>query len=200
MKAPAVVRLADRPLATTFGAWQEVLYYNGISESLALVHGDVADQSDVPCRVHSACISSHVFNSIECDCREQMLLAQAMVREHGCGIVIWLNQEGRGNGHLALMRVARLSAEQNIPQTAAYEMLGYGDDQRQYGTAAAILCDLGVASIRLISNSPAKVEALRESGIEVLGMLPVAVDLADHPQLQAYYADKVARGHAFRAD
>lgn len=197
---PAIARLAERPLSTAFGVWREILYYNGLAESFALVHGQVAGRESVPCRVHSACVSSHIFNSIECDCREQMALAQAMIRELGHGVIIWLDQDGRGNGHLALMLVAKLSAEQGISQTDAYRKLGYGDDQRHYGAATAILHDLGVTSVRLISSSPAKVSALAAGGIEVTGLLPVSVDLDEYPQLRAYYADKVARGYAFRTD
>jgi len=200
VKLPVVARLAERPLATMYGVWQEILYYNGRSESIALVYGQVTGQEAVPCRVHSACISSHNFNSIECDCREQMAIAQAMIKEHGRGVIIWLDQDGRGNGHLALMLVANLSAELGIPQTEAYRRLGYGDDQRHYETAAAILGDLEIDSVRLISNNPAKVEALGAGGIDVIDMLPAAVDIAEYPQLRAYYADKVDRGHAVIAD
>lgn len=197
---PVVVRLAERPLATRFGTWREVLYYNGLTDSFALIYGQVRDQAAIPCRIHSACLSAHVFNSIECDCREQMAIAQAMIQKVGHGAIIWLNQDGRGNGHLALMLAAKMSAELGIPQTDAYCRLGYGADQRRYLTAAAILRDLGVASVRLISNSPAKATALGADGIDVVDMLPVAVDLAEYPQLRAYYADKAARGHAFPAN
>lgn len=197
---PSVIaRLAERKLATKFGTWREILYYNGLTESFALVYGEVADKAAIPCRVHSACLSAHVFNSIECDCREQMAIAQAMIQKLGHGVIIWLDQEGRGNGHLALMLAAKFSAESGIPQSEAYRRLGYGVDQRRYLAATAILRDLDVASVRLISNSPAKSAALTADGIEVIDMLPVAVDLADYPHLRAYYADKAARGHAFPA-
>jgi GTP cyclohydrolase II len=196
---PAIALLAERQLATKFGTWREILYYNGLADSFALVHGQVANKAAVPCRVHSACLSAHVFNSVECDCREQMAIAQAMIQDVGYGVIIWLDQEGRGNGHLALMLAAKLSAELGIPQTEAYRRLGYGIDQRGYLAATAILRDLNVASVRLISNSPAKASALTANGIDVIDMLPVAVDLADYPQLRAYYADKAERGHAFPA-
>ncbi|HEX6470121.1 MAG TPA: hypothetical protein VF069_13570 [Streptosporangiaceae bacterium] len=191
----AIVRLAERPLTTKFGTWQEILYYDGQAESIALVHGDVAHQEDVPCRVHSACVSAHVFNSIECDCREQMAIAQELIQQHGRGIVIWLDQDGRGSGHLALMRAVRLAAEQAIPQTEAYRRLGYGDDRRRYEQAAAILANVQVASVRLLTNSTHKLRALVQSGVTVTGQLPVAVDLVTHPQLRGYYEDKVAHGH-----
>jgi GTP cyclohydrolase II len=191
----AIVRLAERSLTTKFGVWREILYYDGEAESTALVHGDVNGREAVPCRVHSACRSAHVFNSIECDCREQMAIAQAVIQDGGHGVVIWLDQEGRGNGHLALMLAARLAVQQAIPQTEAYRRLGYGADRRRYGQAAAILHDLDVTSIWLLTNSPAKAGALTADGVTVTGLLPVAVDLASHPQLREYYRDKSTHGH-----
>ena len=193
---PVIARIAERPLTTRFGTWQEILYYNGVTESFALLYGEITGQPTVPCRIHSACLSAHVFNSVECDCREQMAIAQAMIQKLGYGLIIWLDQDGRGNGHLALMLAAKLAAEMDIPQSEAYQRLGFGVDRRRYLEATAILRDLGVSSIRLISNSPAKASAMGADGIEVIEMLSAAVDLAEYPQLRAYYADKAARGHA----
>ena len=90
-------RLASRELKTKFGIFKEILYYDGIRESIAIVMGDVADGENVLCRVHSHCIGAHVFNSIECTCREEMEAAQATVEKEGRGVIIWLDQEGKGN-------------------------------------------------------------------------------------------------------
>jgi GTP cyclohydrolase II len=190
-----IVCLARRPLRTAFGEWTEILYHDGLKECIALVHGAVESKRDVPVRVHSDCISAHVFNSIECDCREQLMMTQVMIREHGCGVIVWMDQDGRGNGHMALMRAARLATEESISQTDAYQRLGYPSDQRRYEQAAAVLVDLGVESIVLLSDSPTKVAALRTSGVRVTGAKSVAVDLAAYPQLREYYADKIARGY-----
>ncbi len=133
-----MIRLAEGPLHTLFGTFQEVLYYDGQQESIALVMGQVAQGQDIFCRMHSQCLAAHVFNSLECDCREQMALAQSVIEQQGCGIIIWLNQEGRGNGHLALMRSRALQA-QGWSQTEAYRRLGYAADARQYMSAAEIL-------------------------------------------------------------
>ncbi len=97
------VRLADRQLKTKFGTFAEFLYYDGKAESIALVMGDVAGCEQVFCRIHSACIGGHVFNSIECECAAEMAAAQALIRQAGSGVIIYLDQEGKGNGHLALM-------------------------------------------------------------------------------------------------
>jgi GTP cyclohydrolase II len=190
-----IVRLAERPLRTFFGCWREVLYFDGRSESIALVYGDIDGRDKVPCRVHSACLSAHVFNSIECDCREQMYMAQTSIQDRGRGVVIWLDQDGRGNGHLALMLAAKLSNEQAIAQTDAYRQLGYPDDRRRYDVAGAILSDLSVRSIILLSNNPDKRQSLVDSGVEVAGVEQIALDLEEHPRLRPYYADKLSRGH-----
>src|SRR2546422_5849044 len=133
-----IVRLAEGSLRTKFGTFLEILYYDGQKESIAIVMGDVRGQDHVLCRLHSHCVAAHIFNSIECDCREQMELAQAMIEQQGAGVIIWLDQEGRANGHLALLRSRALQA-QGLSQTEAYVQLGYAADARQYASAAAIL-------------------------------------------------------------
>ncbi len=97
-----IVRLAERDLDTRFGTFKEILFYDGQAESIALVMGDVGDGEHVICRIHSACIGGHIFNSVECKCADEMAAAQAMVAEVGRGVIIYLDQEGKGNGHLAL--------------------------------------------------------------------------------------------------
>jgi len=118
-----IVRLAEGPLRTRFGTFQEVLYYDGQQETIALVMGNVYQTEHVLCRLHSHCLAAHVFNSIECDCREQMELAQALIEHRGTGVIIWLDQEGRGNGHFALIK-SRALQEQGMSQTEAYVQLG----------------------------------------------------------------------------
>lgn len=99
-----VVRIATGTLETKFGIFKEFLYYNGQKETIALVMGDVQEEENVLCRVHSSCIAAHVFNSIECDCREQMEISQQLIQKAGQGIIIWLDQEGKANGHFALLK------------------------------------------------------------------------------------------------
>src|SRR5262245_14803076 len=99
-----IIRIAEGQLRTRFGTFWEILYYDGQQEMIALVMGNVRHGEEVLCRLHSHCLAGHVFNSIECDCREQMERAQALIEQRGAGVIIWLDQEGRGNGHLALLR------------------------------------------------------------------------------------------------
>lgn len=160
-----LIRLAERELKTKYGTFKEILFYDGQKESIALVMGDVAGEVDVLCRVHSHCVGAHVFNSIECDCREQMDAAQAIIERQGCGVIIWLDQEGKGNGHLALMQSIRYKKE--FGQAEAYVRAGYTADARSYAAAAQILEDLGVRSIVMLANNPEKAHDLLREGIEV---------------------------------
>ena len=189
-----VIRLAEGYLRTKFGTFLEILYYDGHKESSAIVMGEVQQRDNVLCRLHSHCIAAHIFNSIECDCREQMEIAQALIEQQGAGVIIWLDQEGRGNGHLALVRSRALQA-QGLSQTEAYVQLGYAADARQYASAAAILQDLGVKSVVLMTNSPHKIESLQAAGITVSGTQPVALDLSANERLRQFYEDKLAQGH-----
>jgi len=189
-----LVRLAEGTLTTRFGQFSEVLYYDGLKESIALFMGDIAGKHDVLCRVHSSCISAHIFNSIECDCREQMEISQFLIQQAGCGIIIWLDQEGKGNGHMALLASAELRA-QGLGQTDAYERLGYHRDARSYTRAAEMLADLGVASINLLTNNPSKADDLVKHAVQVTGCTRVAIDPSDNPILSKTYEDKIRNGH-----
>ena len=163
-----IVRIAEGTLKTKFGTYHQYLYYDGQKETIALVMGDVANQENVLCRVHSQCIHGHVFNSIECDCREQMEMSQRLIQDAGRGIIIWLDQEGKNNGHMALL-LSRKLKDEGVPQSEAYVKLGYSADARSYVCAAEILRDLGVQSITLLTNNPDKVSQLREDGLVIAG-------------------------------
>jgi GTP cyclohydrolase II len=161
------IRLAERDLKTRYGTWREVLYYDGQKESIALVMGDVEGGADVLCRVHSACISGHVFNSIECDCREQFEAAQKEIEKAGRGVIIWLDQEGKGNGHLAL--VLSIKHKKALGQAEAYKEAGYKADARDYRPAAEILADLRIGSVIMLTGNPGKAEDLRNESVIVSG-------------------------------
>jgi 3,4-dihydroxy 2-butanone 4-phosphate synthase/GTP cyclohydrolase II len=160
-----IKRLASRDLKTKFGTFTEVLYYDGIRESIAIVMGDVANGEDVLCRVHSHCIGAHVFNSIECTCREEMEAAQVAIENESRGVIIWLDQEGKGNGHLAL--IESIPFKKEFGQAKAYEMAGYSADARDYRAVAQILRELKVKSIVLLANSEHKAAELRKESIVV---------------------------------
>ncbi len=163
-----IVKLAEGTLKTKFGEFQEALYYDGQKESIAFFMGDIANAEDILCRVHSSCIFGHYFNSIECDCQEQMDISQQLIQREGKGIIILLDQEGKGNGHFALLNSVK-HKRQGVQQADAYEAVGFQRDARNFSSAGKILKDLGVKSIRMLTNNANKVKTLSEQGIRVVG-------------------------------
>ncbi len=170
-----IVPLAQGQIKTLYGTFTEHLFYDGIKESHALVMGEITDQKEVLCRVHSSCIFAHHFNSIECDCREQMAISQQLIQRAGRGIIIWLDQEAKGNGHYALLQTLPLKKE-GMPQAAAYQHVGFRKDNRDFSAAAKILKHLKVASITMITSNSTKTKTLTEHGIKVSGIQPTILD------------------------
>jgi len=169
-----IFRLAERELKTKFGEFREILYYDGQSESIALVTGNVEDKENVFCRIHSSCISAHVFNSIECECREEMETSQALIEREGRGIIVYLEQEGKGNGHLALMESIHYK-KAGFSQGEAYRKAGFEADARSFRPAAEILTDLKVKSVVLLTNNAEKAEDLRRASIIVSDTKKMAI-------------------------
>ncbi len=163
-----IFRLTERNLKTKFGTFREILYYDGQKESIALVMGDVEMGEDLICRVHSACVSGHVFNSVECECQAEMETAQELIRQKGRGVIIYLEQEGKGNGHLALMASIPYK-KAGMKQAEAYEKAGFEKDARSFRPAAEILAELKVKSVVLLTNNVGKEEDLRRWSINVSG-------------------------------
>ena len=170
-----VIRIAEGTLDTRFGQYREYLYYNGQKETVALVMGQVRNETGVLCRVHSSCLAGHAFNSVECDCREQMEISQRLIQEAGRGVIIWLEQEGKANGHFALLKSKEFKSH-GMPQAQAYEAVGFKSDARDFTPAAEILNDLGVLSISLLTDNAGKAETLRQCGVEVSGIRKVGVE------------------------
>lgn len=169
-----IIKLAEGNLKTKFGEYREILFYDGQKESIALIMGEVAGAKDVLCRVHSSCIFGHIFNSVECDCREQMEISQRLIEREQRGIIIWLDQEGKSNGHFALLKSKEYKAN-GMPQGAAYEAVGFKKDARDFRPAAEILEAIGVKSIRMLTDNPQKVETLTRFGVNVVGTQTVSI-------------------------
>jgi len=163
-----IVKLAEGNLKTKYGIFQEALYYDGQKEAIAFYMGELKDAETLLCRVHSACIFGHYFNSIECDCQEQMDISQQLIQQEGRGIIILLDQEGKGNGHFALLNSVRYK-RQGVQQADAYEAVGFKKEARDFSSAAKILKDLGVKSIQMLTNNPKKIKTLSEHGINIVG-------------------------------
>ncbi len=147
-------------MRTKYGTFREILFYDGQKESIALVMGDIETEENVICRVHSACVSGHVFNSIECECQAEMEAAQSAIQKAGKGVIIYLEQEGKGNGHLALMESIRYKRA-GFSQGGAYQKAGFETDARSFRPAAEILNDLQIKSIVLLTDNSEKAEDLR---------------------------------------
>lgn len=163
-----ICKLAEGTLKTKYGEFKEVLFYDGQKESIAMMMGAIENASDVLCRVHSACIFGHYFNSIECDCQEQMDISQQLIQREGKGIIILLDQEGKGNGHFALLNSVA-HKRKGVNQADAYEAVGFKKDARDFSAAGKILTHLKVQSIRMLTNNEAKTKTMEDCGITVIG-------------------------------
>ena len=169
-----VERKACARIPTDLGEYQLCLYVTSQDdkEHLAVVIGDVQDQSDVLVRVHSECFTGDVLGSRRCDCGEQLQRSMEMIAAAGAGVVIYLRQEGRGIGLLDKLRAYNLQ-DQGYDTVDANLALGHQADEREYSVAAHILDDLGVRSIRLLTNNPIKIQRLRELGVPVSERVPL---------------------------
>lgn len=148
-------------------------------EHVALVYGDVRGRQDTLVRVHSECITSEVFGSLKCDCKEQLDAAMAAVARAGAGAILYLRQEGRGIGLANKIRAYALQSHGH-DTVDANRLLGLPDDARRYDVARDMLAHLEVGSVRLLTNNPAKVTALRRLGVRVVGKMPIVVAPTQH--------------------
>jgi 3,4-dihydroxy 2-butanone 4-phosphate synthase/GTP cyclohydrolase II len=169
-----VERVVSTRLPTTFGEFEAIGYRSLVDEKhhVALVKGDVAGRSDVLVRVHSECLTGDVFHSLRCDCGEQLASALSMIEQEGEGVLLYLSQEGRGIGLLNKLRAYRLQ-EDGLDTVEANERLGLPADLRDYGIGAQILADLGLSSIRILTNNPKKIRGLEGYGLSVSAQIPI---------------------------
>ncbi len=143
-------------------------------EHVALMKG-IGDGEDVPVRVHSSCLTAESFHATNCECHEQLEMALSIADREGIGGVVWLHQEGRGNGLAAKAKQLQIMYDEQVDTIEAFERAGYPSDQRDYSIAADILRDLGIKSVRLITNNPSKIQQLTEMGIAITDRIPCEI-------------------------
>jgi 3,4-dihydroxy 2-butanone 4-phosphate synthase / GTP cyclohydrolase II len=184
-----VERVVATALPTEFGEFVAVGYRSLVDEKhhVALVKGDLAGQEDVLVRVHSECLTGDVFHSLRCDCGEQLESALARIEREGLGVLLYLSQEGRGIGLLNKLRAYKLQ-EEGLDTVDANLRLGLPVDLRDYGIGAQILVDLGLSSIRILTNNPKKISGLSGYGLSVTDQIPI--EQVPNPHNEGYLRAK----------
>jgi 3,4-dihydroxy 2-butanone 4-phosphate synthase / GTP cyclohydrolase II len=182
MRTEALVRrVAAAALPTETGAFRVIAYESLLDREthIALVKGDIGNGENVLVRVHSRCLTGDVFHSARCDCGPQLDAAMTRISREGRGVLLYLNQEGRGIGLANKIRAYELQ-DQGFDTVEANERLGFKADQRDYGIGVQILKDLGVRSMRLLSNNPRKLVGLEGYGLSVAEWLPLEIPPSEH--------------------
>jgi 3,4-dihydroxy 2-butanone 4-phosphate synthase / GTP cyclohydrolase II len=184
-----VDRQAEAILPSAFGEWRVVAYRNDVDQQdhVALVKGAVEGKDDVLVRMHSECLTGDVFHSLRCDCGEQLDAAMRMIDEDGTGVIVYLRQEGRGIGLVHKLRAYALQ-DSGMDTVQANEALGFRADLRDYGIGAQILLDLGLSSIRILTNNPKKIVGLDGYGLSVTEQVPIRIE--PNPHNRGYLSTK----------
>lgn len=171
----------DVEMPTKYGSFRAFGYVNRLNgeHHVALVKGDIGDGKNILCRVHSECLTGDVFGSLRCDCGEQFKSAMKQIEEEGRGILLYMRQEGRGIGLINKLKAYKLQ-EQGMDTLDANIALGFEGDMREYYIGAQILKDLGVKTMRLLTNNPDKIYQLSDFGIEIIDRVPIEINANEH--------------------
>lgn len=193
-----VRRIAETKLPTKHGMFKLIAYENDVDDQchLAIVNGDISGKDSILVRVHSECLTGDALGSLRCDCGEQLQAAMAMIAKEGQGAIIYMRQEGRGIG-LANKLKAYALQDQGMDTVEANVALGFAPDMRDYGVGAQIMADLGLSTIRLMTNNPAKRVGISGHGITIVDTVPIEVETNKY-NAKYLSCKKLKMGHVLR--
>ncbi len=196
-KEKLVRRAAEATMPTAYaGEFRAIVYENGIDhvDHMALVKGEIDPERAVLVRVHSECLTGDAFGSLRCDCGEQLQAALKMIDGEGCGVLLYMRQEGRGIGLKNKIRAYGLQDLEGLDTVQANEKLGFPPDMRDYGVGAQILADLGVRKLRLITNNPGKRAGIEGYGLTIVDRVPLEIQ-PNEKNLEYLRTKKEKLGH-----
>lgn len=192
---PSVEKVAESRLPTEFGEFRIAGFRSLISdeEFVVLVKGDLSGEVPALVRIHSQCLTGDVFGSTKCDCGPQLHRAMELIDKEGRGVIVYQHQEGRGIGIINKIRAYALQDE-GADTIEANERLGLGVDLREYRQCVEILCQLGLKRVRVMSNNPEKIEAMRDGGLEIVERVPIEFEPSQNT-IKYLTTKKLQMGH-----